>query len=217
MNYFICFITNFLLNYVIEVNIMDGFERRREQKKQQILGAALELFMEYGIQKVSISEIAKKANVSQVTIYNYFESKHKLIHEVFIYYVDQASAQFEQTVFSDIPFPEKIKKLIFNKKEVAKQINEEFYQYLMKEYTKEENYIEKIYTEKALPYFEHLFKEGKEQGYVDPNLSDQAIIFYIQMLKDYVQREDVYKNILPLTEDITNIFFYGILGKRDED
>ncbi|ADC50487.1 TetR family transcriptional regulator [Alkalihalophilus pseudofirmus OF4] len=196
---------------------MDGFERRREQKKQQILGAALELFMEYGIQKVSISEIAKKANVSQVTIYNYFESKHKLIHEVFIYYVDQASAQFEQTVFSDIPFPEKIKKLIFNKKEVAKQINEEFYQYLMKEYTKEENYIEKIYTEKALPYFEHLFKEGKEQGYVDPNLSDQAIIFYIQMLKDYVQREDVYKNILPLTEDITNIFFYGILGKRDED
>lgn len=217
MNYFICFITNFLLNYVIEVNIMDGFERRREQKKQQILGAALELFMEYGIQKVSISEIAKKANVSQVTIYNYFESKHKLIHEVFIYYVDQASAQFEQTVFSDIPFPEKIKKLIFNKKEVAKQINEEFYQYLMKEYTKEENYIEKIYIEKALPYFEHLFKEGKEQGYVDPNLSDQAIIFYIQMLKDYVQREDVYKNILPLTEDITNIFFYGILGKRDED
>ncbi|MDV2883633.1 TetR/AcrR family transcriptional regulator [Alkalihalophilus pseudofirmus] len=196
---------------------MDGFERRREQKKHQILGAALDLFMEYGIQKVSISEIAKKANVSQVTIYNYFESKHKLIHEVFIYYVDQASAQFEQTVFSDIPFPEKIKKLIFNKKEVAKQINEEFYQYLMKEYTKEENYIEKIYTEKALPYFEHLFKEGKEQGYVDPNLSDQAIIFYIQMLKDYVQREDIYKNILPLTEDITNIFFYGILGKRDED
>ncbi|PAM95610.1 TetR family transcriptional regulator, partial [Flavobacterium sp. IR1] len=98
---------------------MDGFERRREQKKQQILGAALELFMEYGIQKVSISEIAKKANVSQVTIYNYFESKHNLIHEVFIYYVDQASAQFDQPVFSDIPFPEQIKKLIFNKKEVA--------------------------------------------------------------------------------------------------
>ncbi|WP_368505363.1 TetR/AcrR family transcriptional regulator [Alkalihalophilus sp. As8PL] len=196
---------------------MDGFERRREQKKQHILEASLELFMEYGIQKVSISEIAKKANVSQVTIYNYFESKHKLIHDVFIYYVDQASATFEETVFSDIPFPDKIKKLIFNKKEVAKQINEEFYQYLMKEYTAEGNYIEKIYVEKALPYFTHLFKEGKEQGYVDPNLSDQAIIFYIQMLKEYVQREDVYKNILPLTEDITNIFFYGILGKRDEE
>ncbi|MDV2686029.1 TetR/AcrR family transcriptional regulator [Alkalihalophilus lindianensis] len=196
---------------------MDGFERRREQKKQHILEASLELFMEYGIQKVSIAEIAKKANVSQVTIYNYFESKHKLIHDVFIYYVDQASATFEETVFSDIPFPDKIKKLIFNKKEVAKQINEEFYHYLMKEYTAEGNYIEKIYVEKALPYFTHLFKEGKEQGYVDPNLSDQAIIFYIQMLKEYVQREDVYKNILPLTEDITNIFFYGILGKREEE
>lgn len=39
---------------------MDGFEKRREQKKRDILNAALALFMEYGLQKVSITEIAKK-------------------------------------------------------------------------------------------------------------------------------------------------------------
>ncbi|MDT8861211.1 TetR/AcrR family transcriptional regulator [Alkalihalobacillus sp. MEB130] len=194
---------------------MDGFQRRREQKKRNILEAALTLFMEYGISKVSISEIAEEANVSQVTIYNYFESKHRLIHDTFIYYVDKASSDFEKIVYSDIPFPEKIKEIIFNKKEVARQINDEFYQYLMKEYSTEGNYIEKIYVQKAVPYFTFLFKEGKEQGYIDSSLSDEAILFYVQMLKDFIQREDVYQKILPLTEDITNIFFYGIMGKQN--
>ncbi|RXJ00243.1 TetR/AcrR family transcriptional regulator [Anaerobacillus alkaliphilus] len=194
---------------------MDGFQRRRELKKRNILEAALALFMKHGIQKVSIAEIAKEAKVSQVTIYNYFESKHNLIHEIFIYYVDRAVDDFESVIHADVLFPEKIKRLIFKKKEVANQINEEFYQYLMKEYS-EGNYIEQIYAQRAIPYFNQLLNEGKEKGYIDPNLSNEAILFYIQMMKDYMQKEEVYQRILPLTEDITNIFFYGMLGKRTE-
>ncbi|KKI90115.1 TetR family transcriptional regulator [Bacillus sp. SA1-12] len=195
---------------------MDGFQRRRERKKQDILEAALMLFMEYGIQKVSISEIAKKANVSQVTIYNYFESKHNLIHEVFMYYIEKAYEQFEKIVVADIPFQEKIKQFIFTKKETARQIHEELYQHLMKEYSVEGNYIEHLYTQKVIPLFTQLLNEGKEQGFVDPMLSTEAILFYVKMLKDSIQKEEVYQNILPLTEDITKIFFYGIVGKRDE-
>ncbi|MGD7044393.1 TetR/AcrR family transcriptional regulator [Jeotgalibacillus proteolyticus] len=194
---------------------MDGFQRRREQKKQNILEAALRLFMDFGIQKVSIAEIAKTAKVSQVTIYNYFDNKHKLIHDVFIYYVDQSFEKFEMIIKSEAPFHEKIQQIIFNKQAVASQLNEEFYQHLMQEYSKEGNYIERIYNEKAVPYFSKLFQEGKEQGYIDQDLSNEAIMFYVQMLKDYVQREDVYAKILPLTEEITNIFFYGIVGKKE--
>ncbi|MBB6450947.1 AcrR family transcriptional regulator [Geomicrobium halophilum] len=193
---------------------MDGFERRREQKKQQILKSALDLFLDYGIQKVTMTEIAKQAMVSQVTIYNYFTSKHNLIHEVFIYYVEKAVKEFEEIVYSDAPFPEKINQVIFNKKEVSQQINEEFYQFIMKEYTAGADYIQTIYEEKSIPYLNHLLDEGREQGYVDRTLSNEAIFFYIAMMKDYIQREDVYKKILPLTEDITKLFFYGIVGER---
>ncbi|WP_202077896.1 TetR family transcriptional regulator [Caldalkalibacillus salinus] len=194
---------------------MDGFQRRRERKKKDILNAALSLFMKHGIQKVSIAEIAKEAKVSQVTIYNYFESKHNLIHAVFNYYVDKALAEYEQVVHSDHPFPEKIKQLIFNKTQVARDINEEFYQSLMYEFSSGD-YIQKIYAQKVLPHFTDLFNEGKEQGYVDRDLSNEAILFYINMLKDAMLQKDVYQKVLPVTEDITKIFFYGIVGKRDE-
>ncbi|WP_051681490.1 TetR/AcrR family transcriptional regulator [Virgibacillus alimentarius] len=178
-----------------------------------ILKASLALFKKYGVQKVSITEIADKAKVSQVTIYNYFGSKDNLIHEVIIFYVDQVWEEYEQLFNSSAPFPDKIKQIIFDKQEEADQINTEFFDSLMEEYTKGSNYIEEMYTKKALPRFIDLFNEGKEKGYVDPTISNEAILLYIQIFKDYMQRKDMAKNILPLTEEITKLFFYGIAGK----
>jgi AcrR family transcriptional regulator len=198
------------------VKNMDGFQRRREQKKTHILEATLALIMEFGVQKVSIAEIAKEANVSQVTIYNYFESKHNLTHATFIYYVDKVWAEYEELLQKDIPFPEKIKQIIFTKKETAKQIHPDFYEQFMKEYSEGFQYIETLYNEKALPYFIELFNQGKQQGHVDPDLSNEAILFYIQMMKEYMQREDVYQKVLPMTEDLTKLLFYGIVGKRED-
>lgn len=195
---------------------MDGFQRRREKKKIDILEAALSLFIEFGVQKISIAEIAKKANVSQVTIYNYFESKHNLVREVFLYYMDKMTREFDQIIYSNDPFPEKIKQLIFKEKETAKQLNEDFYNYIMKEYSSDPHFSEKIFVDEALPRFIQLFDEGKNQGYVDPNLSNEAIIFFIQAMNEYMQKEIVYKKMLPLTEDIMNLFFYGLVGKREE-
>ena len=53
---------------------MNGFEKRRLKKKNSILIAALTLFKQYGYRKVTVAEIADKASVSQVSIYNYFKS-----------------------------------------------------------------------------------------------------------------------------------------------
>lgn len=195
---------------------MNGFERRKELKKTNILEAASALFLKYGINKVSVAEIAKEANVSQVTIYNYFESKDKLIREVIIYYVDQVWSEYEPLFNSDMPFPDKVKKIIFDKRMIAGQINEDFFNHFMTEYTSEENYIEKLYKEKALPSFLKLFEEGKEQGYIDKTISDEAILLYLQMFADYMRGEEVTDKILPLTEDLTKLFFYGITGKSDE-
>ncbi|KQU63516.1 TetR family transcriptional regulator [Bacillus sp. Leaf406] len=195
---------------------MDGFQRRREQKKQAILLAALTLFMKKGIQKVSIAEIAKEAGVSQVTIYNYFESKHQLTYDVFVFYIDSASSQFEELVHSDLPFPDKIRMIMFSKKEVAQQIHEEFYQYLMKQYSTEGNVFENLYEEKVVPYFSQLIQEGKDQGYVDDSLSEDAIRFYLEMLRTYMENEENYTKALPLTEDINKIFFYGIMKGKQE-
>lgn len=194
---------------------MNGFERRKELKKNNILEAALSLFLKHGFHKVSIAEIAKEADVSQVTIYNYFESKDNLIQKVIIYYVNKIWNEYEQLFNSDMPFPEKVKTIIFEKALVANQISEEFFEHFMKEYIKEDNYIMEFYNEVALPRFLELFEDGKQQGYVDQSVSDEAILLYIQMFADYMRREGMEKTALPLTEDLTKLFFYGLSGKSE--
>jgi AcrR family transcriptional regulator len=195
---------------------MDGFERRREQKKIQILEAALSLFMDFGPQKVSIAEIAKSANVSQVTIYNYFESKDLLIKEVFKYYVDKLWNEQKKLLDSDLPFVEKLKKIAFEKSAIANQINEKFFEEFMKDYSMGQSYLEEIYEKEAIPRLNKLFNEGREKGIIAPHISNEAIGMYMQAFRFYFQRKETSAHVLPHIDELTHLFFFGLTGKKDE-
>lgn len=199
------------------MNNMDGFERRRELKKKDILEAALELFMKYGVQKVSIAEIAKEANVSQVTIYNYFDSKNNLIHLVFKFYVDQIWDEMKVLLASNLPYEDKIKQMISFERNMANHsMNNKFFQDLLKDYATGQSYVEEVYLKEGLPLLIEFVNDGKNQGFIDPSLSNEAILFYLQMFQEYMQRDDVVHTLLPLSEDLTKLFFYGIVGKKEK-
>src|SRR5215831_17262935 len=59
-----------------------GFERRTQRKRAAILDASEALFLERGIAEVAVTDIARQAQVSPVTIYNYFGTKQALVREV---------------------------------------------------------------------------------------------------------------------------------------
>lgn len=69
----------------------------KNNKKQLIYDAALELFKEYQIEQTSISDIAKKAGVAKGTFYLYFKDKEELIQAVII---TESKKIFEQ-IFQD--------------------------------------------------------------------------------------------------------------------
>lgn len=60
----------------------EQFENIRQERKQQILDAALEIFATNGYYKASISQIAKEACISKGLLYNYFQNKEQLLAEV---------------------------------------------------------------------------------------------------------------------------------------
>lgn len=49
-----------------------------ERRKAQLIEAGFELFARYGIESVSLSAVAKKADVAASTMYKYFQSKASL-------------------------------------------------------------------------------------------------------------------------------------------
>ncbi|MFF2330386.1 MULTISPECIES: TetR/AcrR family transcriptional regulator [unclassified Streptomyces] len=54
-------------------------ERKKLQTRRRLLAAATELFAERGFDKVSVAEIAEAADVSKMTVFNYFAGKEDLV------------------------------------------------------------------------------------------------------------------------------------------
>ena len=57
-------------------------ERRKEARPQELLDAALTLFIEKGFAATRVEEVAHLAGVSKGTLFLYFNSKHDLFKEV---------------------------------------------------------------------------------------------------------------------------------------
>ena len=55
--------------------------KEKSISKEQIIKAAAELFAVYGLENVSVDEIAKKAGVAKGSIYNYFKTRDEILVE----------------------------------------------------------------------------------------------------------------------------------------
>jgi len=87
------------------------FKKIREDKKNIILQAALELFAEKSYQGTSISMIAKKAGISKGLIYNYFLSKEDLLEQIINQAWDSVSNLFPDKNEKNLS-PEKLEELL---------------------------------------------------------------------------------------------------------
>lgn len=57
-------------------------QRRNEQTRAEIYGAATALFLKNGVKNVSVAEIANAADISRRTIYRHFRTKEEIVYEV---------------------------------------------------------------------------------------------------------------------------------------
>lgn len=69
-------------------------KQQTQQRTEQILQAALELFCEKGIEDTSIEEIAKAAAIGPATIYRYFETKAELAISAGIAYWQKVAGKY---------------------------------------------------------------------------------------------------------------------------
>lgn len=55
-------------------------ERKKQQTRQEIFEVSQRLFAREGFEKVTVAEIAREANVSEMTVFNYFPTKEDLFY-----------------------------------------------------------------------------------------------------------------------------------------
>lgn len=78
-------------------------ERIREERREQILKAALQVFAEKGYHNARVSDVAARVGVSQGAIYWYFKSKEELFETAFMSQLDAMFAPIVQLVKEKLP------------------------------------------------------------------------------------------------------------------
>jgi AcrR family transcriptional regulator len=74
-----------------------GLRERKKLRTRQLLSeTARRLFSERGFEQVSIAEIAREAEVSEQTVFNYFPSKEDLVYSRFETFEDQLLAAIRE-------------------------------------------------------------------------------------------------------------------------
>ncbi|MBD1382287.1 TetR/AcrR family transcriptional regulator [Metabacillus arenae] len=197
---------------------MNGFERRKQAKMKQIRIASLELFAHYGIQKVNIHEIAEKANVSQVTIYNYFGSKEALVVDVVRYLLEEQMDYYDALLAENISFEGKIKKIFEQKIYFANKYSTEFLQYLISQQGEIKELVETVNRTRSNPFFQKLVDLGKKEGFIRADLSFENVMFFFNMFMNEAAKHSEFmlnsEDINKKTTDMLNLFFYGLIGKE---
>jgi len=189
---------------------MNGFQRRRERKMKSILMAAFELFSCRGLKDVTIAEIASKADVSQVSIYNFFQSKENLIRQAIFAFMDEKMKESEQVLESEIPFFEKLERLFFITEEATDKSTPEFLLSAINSDPLMRRLMEEYYHDRTEPFIMCLIEQGKDQGAISRDLSSEAVHLYIQALQGLLIQSSLSRQA---RLDINALFFYGLQGK----
>lgn len=196
---------------------MDGFERRRQQKKDSILRAAKELFKQYGYKKVSVAEIAKRASVSQVSIYNFFDSKENLKQELLKKLVNDNFLEMKYILGSRDTIKLKLEKLLILKINFLKS----FFMYFFPKHVENDIFFEENIAEEITQKFKNpilnLIDEGKGKGILDDSISTQAIATYLEIIQYYFFNNPSaiaeFDNNPELTREIPSLFLNALMKK----
>lgn len=197
---------------------MDGFARRKERSKDEIRKAAWELFSQFGVGKTSIADIAKKAGVSQATIYNNFGSKQALAREFVSAAVDQLMTRVQEVLVPSMLYQEKMNaviQFISEAMEGAPPSAAVFAGSLDLLNDPEIKEIRGQAQEKMIGLLLGLIEEGKQQGQVNSSLSEDSLRIYLALFLEVFINPELGRQFHRHPEmvgELGSMLMYGLCG-----
>lgn len=179
---------------------MNGFEKRTAQKKAQVLQAAFQLMnTPAGVAGLTMTAVAQRSHTAKATIFKYFESKEKLIQQVFLDYLSNIKAQASELLDVPMPFEEKLLTIAKIKTTTLEKVDNQFFQDLMTYYSKKDDpeFAQAMadYTKNSYDMMLDLFHQGRKEGKIDLKYSDEFLMLYMESMIQGISRPEIYQKI----------------------
>ncbi|MBO8128079.1 MAG: TetR/AcrR family transcriptional regulator [Peptococcaceae bacterium] len=183
--------------------------------RERVLNSMEELAYRKGLIAATMDELAAAAGISKRTLYRYFDSKEKVIEGVVHRLTGRIERDVDAVVDSDLPPPEKLRRIVALIYENIRFIDAIAFQELQKHYPHIWAYIDKFRAAR-IGRFKKILEEGIQSGYfkaVNPQLTITALLAAVRAIinPDFITRhalslDDAFKELF-------NLFFNGISRK----
>lgn len=179
----------------------EQFAEIRQERKEEIVKAALRLFGEKGYEATSIDAIAKEAKISKGLVYNYFENKQKLLEEVLDMFYQKLGNTFKALHDSTDPAEVIIREMLYLTRDSLKEEQEfwRLYTRLSFQYT---NYLKEKYAPEMARWFNKMTAMMHELQYANPQIEAIKLGSIIDGISlNYLVAPELY----PIDEVIENV------------
>jgi AcrR family transcriptional regulator len=188
----------------------------RELKRLKILRCARERFAHHGFDKVSVAEIAATAHVSPATIYNNFGTKANLAREVVGDLVLELLTRYREILASDLPFAAKLEQIVFDKTEIVRQYQGGLLKTVYESDPSIRDMVEGLWRDEFDRLTVGLLEEGRRHGYVTPDVSHEALLLYLEVLRRGVLASSAGISAADaspeLIRDLNLLILHGLVG-----
>ena len=191
----------------------------KSRKYRLIVETARDLFMRYGIKRITVEEICETAGVSKMTFYKHFKNKLDLAIFILNNIFEEGVNRYKRIMDQDVPFSVKAKKIIQLKLEstedISKEMLKDFYDRSIPEVA---DLIQKITQENFKLLFDDL-TAAQKKGEIRQDINLHFIIFMIGQMQKMATDETLlglYGSTQAMASEFINFFFYGILSRNEE-
>jgi len=186
-------------------------------KRKQLIQTAKDLFLKYGIKRVTVEEICKEANVSKMTFYKHFKNKNELVKTWIIEMSDEAMEKYRDLMDSDLTFQEKVRETIHMKLEGTNGMSQEFFSdYIPHADPEIHNFLHQR-MHKMIGQIINDYAEAQKRGEIREDIKIEFILWYWNKIFDLMEDEalqQMYDNPQDLIMEMVNFFFYGIMPRK---
>jgi len=189
------------------------------KKYQALVENARNLFMRFGIKRVTVEEICETAGISKMTFYKHFNNKIDLALFILNHEFEVGMDRYKRIMDQDIPYSVKAKEIIRLKLESSEDIGQEMLKDLMANRIPQvAELMEKISRENFALFLNDMIS-AQEKGEIRTDINPHFIIAILGRMQEMAADENVlsmYESPQALTSEIINFFFYGILAREEE-
>jgi len=200
-------------------------EKITNEKRTEILHAAVDLISERGFERTTVDEIASRANVGKGTIYLYFENKEKIFIAILEDGIQAITKRMDQILTESGNFRQRFEAMLSEHLQFAEE-HREFYKVFIKERLNMKLIADKIAQDRIMEKHQKMHEQltqfmqiGIDQNQLrngDPNILAFAFTGIISHFCFHWLTETENSSLVDQVPLILDLFYNGVRKKDNK-